>query len=54
MAMTPEQRSAYVAQQMSQFQGKRLRSVFSKGWAGVDVTPSPKDSLQSKRWLRWS
>lgn len=34
--MTPEQRSAYIAQQMSQFQGKQLRSLFPKrqarGW----------------------
>lgn len=31
--MTPEQRSAYIAQQMSQFQGKQLRSLFPKGQA---------------------
>lgn len=35
MAMTPEQRSTYIAQQMSQFQGKQLRSLFPKGQAGV-------------------
>lgn len=35
MAMTPEQQSAYIAQQMNQFQGKQLRSIFTEGQARV-------------------
>lgn len=35
--MIPEQRSAYLAQQMSQFQGKHLNSMFSKGRARGSV-----------------
>lgn len=30
MAMTPKQRNTYIAQQMTQFQGKQKRSVFLK------------------------
>ena len=35
--MIPEQQRAYLAQQLRQFQGKHLKSMFSKGWARGSV-----------------